>query len=118
MKSVRQLYLALFLVSCIGLAFLLFPQHINALRIPNFFGTLAAGMLVTTVMQIIRSRKEGVTFFRLIPAIAVLLVLCSHIAALFVIGLAPVAVGSAAFFFYLMTSLVNMALSAVGFFLK
>ena len=118
MKPLRQLYLALFLVSCIGLAFLLFPQHINALRIPNLFGTLAAGSIVPIIAQIIRSRKEGVAFSRLLPAIAVLLILCSHVAALFFIGLAPVTGGSAAFLFYLITTLVNAVFSAVGFFLK
>ena len=41
MKPVRQLYLGLFLAYCAGLAFFLLPQHINALRIPNLFGTLA-----------------------------------------------------------------------------
>lgn len=117
MKPIRQLYLGLFLVSCISLAFLLFPQHINALKIPNFFGVLAAGMMVSVIRQIIRSRKEGAAFSLLIPAIAVLLVFCSHIAALFVIS-TPITGGSAAFLFYLITALVNMALSAVGFFLK
>ena len=118
MKPIRQLYLALFLAACIGLAFLLFPQHINALKIPNFFGVLAAGMTATTISQIIRIRKEGVAFSRLIPAIIVLLILCSHIAALFLVGGTPVTEGSAAFLFYLITALVNAVLSAVGFFLK
>ena len=118
MKPIRQLYLGIFLVSCISLVFLLFPQHINALKIPNFFGVLAAGMMVPVIRQIIRSRKEDVAFSRLIPATIVLLILCSHMAALFFIGLAPVTGGSAAFLFYLITALVNMALSAVGFFLK
>lgn len=118
MKPLRQLYLGIFLVSCIGLAFLLFPQHINALKIPTFFSTLAAGMLVTTIAQIIRSRKEGVAFSRLIPAILVALVCLSHVVGTFLIGSTSVTEGSAAFLFYLITSLVNMVLSAVGFFLK
>ena len=118
MKPLRQLYLGIFLVSCIGLAFLLFPQHINALKIPTFFSTLAAGMLVTTIAQIIRSRKEGVAFSRLIPAILVVPVYLSHVVALFLVGGTPVTGGSAAFLFYLITTLVNAVFSAVGFFLK
>ena len=118
MKPLRQLYLGIFLVSCVGLAFLLFPQHINALRIPNLFGTLAAGSIIPIITQIIRSRKEEITFPRLIPAILVVPVYLSHVVALFLVGGTPVTGGSAAFLFYLITTLVNAVFSAVGFFLK
>lgn len=117
MKLLRHLYLGTFLVYGLFATLLLLPQLILTHKIPLLFGLLSASMLVLSIRQIIRSRKEGVAFSRLIPAIAVLLVFCSHIAALFLID-APFTGGSAAFLFYLITALVNMALSAVGFFLK
>ena len=118
MKPVRQLYLGLFLPYCVGLAFLLFPQHINSLRIPNFFSILAACLIGTLIAQFIRSRKDGATLVQLIPAIVILLVCISHGAALFIFEYEPVVSGSPAFVFYLITTLAITALSAVGFFLK
>ena len=117
MKLLRHLYLGTFLVYGLFAALLLFPQVIITHKIPRLFGLLAASMFVLSIMQIFRIQKEGVTFSRLIPAIVVPLVLCSHVAALFVIS-TPVTEGSAAFLFYLITALVNAVLSAVGFFLK
>ena len=78
MKPVRQLYLGLFLPYCVGRAFLLFPQHINSLRIPNFFSILAACLIGTLIAQFIRSRKDGATLVQLIPAIVILLVCTSR----------------------------------------
>ena len=118
MKPVRHLYLGLFLAYCVGLAFLLFPQHINSLRIPNFFSILAAGLIGMLIAQFIRSRKDGTTLVQLIPAIVILLVCISHVAALFILGYEPVVSGSPTFVFYLITALAITALSAVGFFLK
>ena len=114
MKPIRQLYLGVFLVDFLALALLFF----SSLRMPNFFGTLGAGSTVTVITQIIRSGKEGVPFSRLLPSIFVALICLSHVAALFVLGGTAVTAGSAAFLFYLITTLGSMIISAVGFFLK
>lgn len=114
MKPIRQLYLGLFLVYGIALALLFF----SSMRVPNLFGTMGAGITVSVIAQIIRSRKEGVTFPRLLPSILAALICLSHVAALFILGGTAVTRDSAAFLFYLITSLGNMVLSAVGFFLK
>lgn len=114
MKPIRQLYLGVFLVDFLALALLFFSSP----RMPNFFGTLGAGSTVTVITQIIRSGKEGVPFSRLLPSLLVALICLSHVAALFVLGGTAVTAGSAAFLFYLITTLGSMIISAVGFFLK
>ena len=119
MKPVRQLYLGLFLAYAFYVALLFLPQFAVPQKLPHGFAVLAAGLIGTIIAQIIRARKDGTTLVRLIPAIIVMLISFSHVVGLFVNVIdVPFTSDSSVFRFFFITSLVNMALSAVGFFLK
>lgn len=118
MKLHRQMYLSLFLAYCLFVALLFCPQLIVPHKIPDLFGTAAVGFIVSMIVTIIRSRKEGISLSRFIPALLIILVCLAQIVGLFLWGDPTASHERLLFWFYLMAALLNMAASAVGFFLK
>ena len=118
MKRYRKMYLTFFIYYCLSLVLLFRPQWIAAQRIPQFFGIVAVCFAVSTITEIIRSRKEGVAFSRLIPACIVVLIFLVQNAGSFWWFYTAADHEPEIFLFYLITALLNMAVSAVGFFLK
>ena len=118
MKRYRKMYLTFFIYYCLSLVLLFRPQWIAAQRIPQFFGIVAAAFTVSTIAEIIRSRKEGLSFSRLIPACIVVLIFLVQVAGYLLWFSTPAGHESEILPFYLITALLNMAISAVGFFLK
>ena len=118
MKQYRQLYLGLFLAYGLFIVLLFCPQLIVPRKIPSLFGAASAGFIVTIIAAAIRSRKEGISLLRFIPALFIILVCLVHIVGDFLWIGATAGHERLLFLFYLITTLLNMATSAVGFFLK
>lgn len=118
MKEHRQMYLLYFLAYCIFTALLLCPQWIVPHKIPHLFATAGAVLIGTVIGEVIRARKAKLPLSLLIPAAVLVLVALVQAAGFF--GWFNPAFGHEAeiFRFYLITSLVNVAASSVGFFLK
>ena len=118
MKEHRQMYLIYFLAYCLFAALLLSPQLLAPHKIPSLFSSSGAVLIGTCIGGAIRARKANLPWSRLIPAAVIVLVgLAQSMAAIW--RFSP-ATGHEAeiFLFYLVTTLVIIFASAVGFFLK
>ena len=117
MKEHRQMYLLFFLAYCI-FTVLLFLQRIAPRNIPHLFASAGAVLIGTVIGEVIRARKAKLPWSRLIPAAIMVLVALAQAIGFF--GWFSPVTGheTEVFLFYLITSLINVVASAVGFFLK
>ena len=117
MKEHRQMYLLFFLAYCVFTA-LLFLQRIAPRNIPHLFASAGAVLIGTVIGEVIRARKAKLPLSLLIPAAIMVLVALAQAIGFF--GWFSPVTGheTEVFFFYLITALINVVASAVGFFLK
>ena len=117
MKEHRQMYLLFFLAYCI-FTVLLFLQRIALHNIPHLFATAGAVLIGTVIGEVIRARKAKLPLSLLIPAAVMVLAALAQSIGYFGWFTPVTGHETEVFLFYLITSLINVVASAVGFFLK
>lgn len=120
MSRSKQVYLAVFLSFCVGLFFLLYCRHAESppLDCFNLIACLAAAALVQCCSHLFRSFKERLSFLKILPVLFLSLLCLAQLVKTLLPRDSFFMDDPAVFSFYLFTLLGNLALSAVGFFLK